>query len=245
MHRGYTKRWRKRWDKDYCKDHLLFTMMEYFIDFANWKDTEVEYFHKGKLVRIIKLKRGQHIFTIKGLAKRLGTTRDKVRRRIHTLTHTNMDFLHIKTHTNYSIATIRNYNKYQSEDCLEPHQNPQQTAKNPHQNPHQPHTPNNYKNIIKNEEEKIALPEWLDKSVWAEYKKYRGNGKNKLTPYAEKRAIMKLEKLRQAGNDPTEVIHESMICGWSGLFPLNRNKNNNQEQETPEQWLERQRKRRS
>lgn len=58
MHRGYTKRWRKRWDKNYHHDPLLWMLMDFFIDFANYKDSEVFFPNVG----VIPLKRGQHIF---------------------------------------------------------------------------------------------------------------------------------------------------------------------------------------
>ena len=248
MHRGYTKRWRKRWDKGYHQDFLLWALMDYFIDFANWKENEFPFLWKGKLVDMVKLKRGQCFFTFKSLAEffegpKNKVSRKMVRERIKILEK--IGFLEHEQGHQYQIVTVLNYDKYNPIEDNEGHKPAHQSTTNGPQMGHQSTTPNKDNNYKKDKEIKIALPEWLDESVWAEYKKYRSNGKNKLTPYAEKRAIIKLEKLRQEGNDPTEVIHESMICGWSGLFPLNRNKNNNQEQETPEQWLERQRKRRS
>jgi phage replication O-like protein O len=71
----------------------------------------------------------------------------------------------------------------------------------------------------------IFLPDWLDLEVWNEYKKYRQNGKGKFTPYAQKLAINKLAKLKDDGNDPTEVMQRTIECGWSGLYPLKENKN--------------------
>ena len=38
MNRGYTKRWRKKRDKGYHQDPLLWVMMDYFIDYANYKE---------------------------------------------------------------------------------------------------------------------------------------------------------------------------------------------------------------
>jgi hypothetical protein len=66
------------------------------------------------------------------------------------------------------------------------------------------------------------LPEWIDKNVWAEFKKYRQNGKGKFTPYAQKLAVIKLEKLKAEGHNPDEVIKQTIENGWSGLFPTQK-----------------------
>lgn len=65
----------------------------------------------------------------------------------------------------------------------------------------------------------VKIPEWLDIEIWNELKKYR---KAKFTPHAQKLAITKLEKLRAEGHDPTEVINQTILCGWSGLFPIKK-----------------------
>ena len=69
---------------------------------------------------------------------------------------------------------------------------------------------------------KPVFPVWLDLEVWKEFKKYRQNGRGKFTPYAQELAIKKLEKFRAAGNDPSEVIKQSILHGWSGLFEIKK-----------------------
>lgn len=107
MHRGYTKRWRKRWDKDYCQDQLLFTMMEYFIDHANYKDTEVFFPNIGT----IPLKRGEHIFSTVKLSVKLGVGRQRIRSKLKILEK--VEFLTIETTSKYSKVFVINYNIYQ------------------------------------------------------------------------------------------------------------------------------------
>ena len=66
----------------------------------------------------------------------------------------------------------------------------------------------------------IVLPEWLDKKTWDEFKKMRVSIKKKMTPYAEELMIKKLDKLRQIGNPPTEVLERSIEGGWQGIFEI-------------------------
>lgn len=69
---------------------------------------------------------------------------------------------------------------------------------------------------------KIELPKWLDLNVWNEFKKFRQSGKGKFTDYAQKLAIGKLEKFRAAGNDPNEVLNQSILNQWTGLYEIKK-----------------------
>jgi len=220
MHRGYTKRWRKRWDKKYHLDSDLWLLMDYFIDFANHRDSNVYFPGCG----LIPLKRGQHIFGTPQISAFLGWDRSLTRRKLKILK--NIGFLTIRSTNKYSIATIINYDTYQANDYEIDHQtDPCPTSKRP-ANDQQTTTPNKLKNVNndKNEKKTIVLPDWLDQELWSEYKRYRSNGKNKFTPYAQQLAIKKLTKLREDGNDPNEVIQQTMVCNWSGFFPLKSDK---------------------
>lgn len=104
---GYTLYWRKRWCKGYHKDHLLWVMMDYFIDFAN---------HCGRKKYIkgvgeVEIMRGQHLFGTLEIANFLGATRQQIRTRLELMKK--VGFLTIETTNKYSIATICNYDKYQ------------------------------------------------------------------------------------------------------------------------------------
>jgi uncharacterized protein YdaU (DUF1376 family) len=65
------------------------------------------------------------------------------------------------------------------------------------------------------------LPVWLQPTAWDDFKSHRKAIKATLTPRAETLAINELEKLRRDGHDPTEVIQQSILRGWKGLFALN------------------------
>jgi uncharacterized phage protein (TIGR02220 family) len=105
---GWTKRHRKRWDKGYHTDLLLWVMMDYFIDHANFEDKE--WFDGAQKITI---KRGQCVFSQPTMAKFFKVGRRQIRTRLIVLE--NIGFSTIKTTKRYSIITICNYNRYQ--DC--------------------------------------------------------------------------------------------------------------------------------
>lgn len=66
-----------------------------------------------------------------------------------------------------------------------------------------------------------ALPPWLSESVWLDWVSYRKSIKAPLTQKAAELCIQKLDVLKSAGNDPKEVINQSIMSGkWTGLFPI-------------------------
>ena len=105
---GWTKRWRAMWTKGYHRDHLLWVMMDYFIDFAEWEDTKIFWPAAGKRIEV---KRGQHIFSTRELAKYMGTDRQRIRTRLDLMLAIGFS-THQVTHR-YTILTILNYSKYQ------------------------------------------------------------------------------------------------------------------------------------
>jgi len=63
-----------------------------------------------------------------------------------------------------------------------------------------------------------SLPFWLDAKAWADWCQHR-RGK-KWTDLAQQHSIRALGKLRDQGNEPAEVIAQSIAAGWTGLFAL-------------------------
>lgn len=66
---------------------------------------------------------------------------------------------------------------------------------------------------------RFALPAWLPDSVWQEWHAYR-NSRKGWTRRARELSLAKLAELRADGHDPQAVIHQSIECGWAGLFPV-------------------------
>lgn len=78
------------------------------------------------------------------------------------------------------------------------------------------------KEIIKETFKEIGpdLPGWLDVELWTEFVKFRKKVKSPLTEHAAKLAIKKLADFRGDGYDPSDIIEQSIVNGWKGLFPL-------------------------
>ena len=110
MNRGYTKRWRKRWDKGYHMDVHLWVMMDYFIDFANYKEKMIFFPNCG----MIKLKRGEHIFGYRKVSEFLNMDMSMCVRKIKLLEK--IGFMTIQSTNRYSIASIINYDIYQNDN---------------------------------------------------------------------------------------------------------------------------------
>ena len=66
------------------------------------------------------------------------------------------------------------------------------------------------------------LPDWLPAEPWKKYCKHRGA---KFTQNAKDLAIKKLEKWHSQGHDITEILENSIMNGWKGLFEPKERKN--------------------
>ncbi len=64
----------------------------------------------------------------------------------------------------------------------------------------------------------IILPPWLPTDAWADWCTHR-RGKS-WTQRSAELTLKQLSDLRDAGDDPRQVIEQSIAAGWRGLFPL-------------------------
>jgi len=89
-------------------------------------------------------------------------------------------------------------------------------------------TNNNDNNEIKKKppispKSKTEIPEWLELSLWGEFKKYRTQIKAPLTDHAEKLLIADLKKLKDDNENVEDVINQTIKSGkWKGFFPVNK-----------------------
>ena len=73
---------------------------------------------------------------------------------------------------------------------------------------------------------KVILPDFINKELWDDFLEMRKKNKKAPTEKAKELLIKDLEKFRDAGDDPNEVLKQSIKNSWQGLFPLKEfNKN--------------------
>lgn len=66
--------------------------------------------------------------------------------------------------------------------------------------------------------DRVEVPDWIDPKHWAQWIAHRAGMKKPLTAHAQQLSIEKLGKLRAQGHDPNEIVSESIVNGWQGLF---------------------------
>jgi len=68
--------------------------------------------------------------------------------------------------------------------------------------------------------EKFILPIWIDKDTWEAFLEMRKKKRAIPTERAKQLLVKELEKLRGEGNDPNEVLNQSIMRNYTGVFPL-------------------------
>ena len=67
------------------------------------------------------------------------------------------------------------------------------------------------------------IPEWLDLEIWESFKEHRKAKRSKITPSSQKMIFKKLEKWMGLGHNPNQILENSVVNGWQGIFePENR-----------------------
>jgi uncharacterized protein YdaU (DUF1376 family) len=67
---------------------------------------------------------------------------------------------------------------------------------------------------------RVLLPDWVPQDDWVDFVAMR-KAKGKRAPFtaaAEQGIVRQLERLRTDGHDPGEVLRQSTMNGWSGVF---------------------------
>lgn len=82
-----------------------------------------------------------------------------------------------------------------------------------------------YKGI--NGEINFVLPEWINPELWFAFMEVRKAKKAPNTEYAKKLLVNEIKKLQEFGANPNEIINQSILRGWTGVFPLKDNNGHN------------------
>lgn len=95
------------------------------------------------------------------------------------------------------------------------------TVNEPSKNRNEPSSTGTRKKSKQMDEIEIELPAWLPADAWQDWVEHRREIKAPLTQRAAELSIKTLAKLKAQGNNPVEVIEQSVLSGkWTALYPL-------------------------
>lgn len=84
----------------------------------------------------------------------------------------------------------------------------------------------------------VEMPVWLPEPAWKAYVEMRG-AKYPIKPKTALIIFKKLKQWMEQGDDPGEVLEQSVMNGWRGIFPLQRSKGTSNGKSSAEQRSER------
>jgi hypothetical protein len=180
--------------------------------------------HKPKWVSVktgrgtteVQVGTGQFIFGRLSAAKELRMNQNTVWKRMQKLK--NMQNCNIESNSHYSMITIINWDGYQRTQKISNIEgNTQVTPKCQASN-----TNKNDKNVKNDKKEPPLPPAWIDPEIWQDYQTHRKSIKK---PFNVKYTLARLARLKAEGNDPNEVMAQSIASGWQGLFAVKDNGN--------------------
>ena len=176
---------------------------------ANYEDKKMPY--KGE---IIICERGTVNLSISYLANRWGWSRDKTRRFLKLLESDGM--VTVKATTHRTTITLENYSVYNDV----PTTKRQQIDSKPTASRQQADTTNNINNN-NNINNKYNDDPKLDAAIY-EFVAFRKKIKKPMTDHAIKLMIAKLNKLTTDIDEQVEILNQSILNGWQGIYPLKR-----------------------
>ena len=68
---------------------------------------------------------------------------------------------------------------------------------------------------------KFELPAWVPREAFDGFVEMRQRIRRPLTDYAKHLIVRKLERLVEDGYDAKEVLEQSILNSWQGLWPIN------------------------
>jgi len=185
---------------------------------ALWFHILLEANYEPKNWRGLTIARGQLVFGLEAWVEKTGISRQSLRTCILRLKSTGE--LTGKSTNKFTVLTIVKYEEYQCNDS-------ELTGKSTGNLTYEQHStniPSTAPKEVKKERKKnitpiVPLPDWLNEKAWQDLLSYRGN---KFTYRAKELSIMKLDKLRANGNKPEDVINQTIMNGYKGLFAVKK-----------------------
>lgn len=176
---------------------------------ANYEDKKMPY--KGK---IITCERGTVNLSISYLANRWGWSRHKTRDFLNLLESDGM--VTVKATTNRTTITVENYSVYNDVPTTKGQRKDSEgTARGQRGDTTNNNNNNNNINNIYNADPK------LDAAI-QEFITFRKKIKKPMTDHAVKLMVAKLNKLSTDMGEQIEILNQSILNGWQGIYPLKR-----------------------
>lgn len=66
----------------------------------------------------------------------------------------------------------------------------------------------------------IIIPDWVDKEAWKDFSDMRIKMRKPMTKVAIRLTIEALKKLKSQGQNPKDILNQSIQRSWQGVFPL-------------------------
>jgi len=153
------------------------------------------------------------------LAKKWNWSRNKVRRFLNWL-ETEQQIKQQKSRV-ITIISIVNWKRYQGDGIV--NETTDETTDETTERQQMEQQKDIYKNVkegIKKVKEVTPLPPFIKGDLWNDYLEMRKKIKKPATEKAKELAIKKLEILKQQGEEPNEVLQQSILNSWQGLFAV-------------------------
>ena len=167
--------------------------------------------------QIVVLQEGQFIFGRKKASSELKIKESMVYKYIKLLEK--LEMINIKSNNKFSIITIEKWAFYQFDNDEEQQQKEQQRNNKGTTKEQQRNTNKNVKNV-KNVKEIIYsdVPE-LNETIIA-FIDYRKSIKKPMSDRAITLLLGKLNKMSNSVQEQIEILNQSILNGWQGIFPL-------------------------
>lgn len=170
---------------------------------------------EGKVMvgnQIVNVLPGQTVTGRNKIELETGLNRSKVERLLKTLK--NEQQIEQQTFTKYRIITITNWKLYQESE----QQNEQQVSNKRATSEHKQECKEG-----KECKEKNIIPDWIPAEEWKGFIDMRKRIRKPMTDRAVQLAISTLEKLKSQGEDVAQVLNQSVMKSYTGLFPVKGN----------------------
>ena len=220
---GYIKIHRKLLDWEWYADPVVRSVFLHLLLTVNFREKEWQ----GKTIR-----KGQVVTSYAKLSSELGFSVQQIRTAMKKLNSTGE--LTSEPTSKYTVVTIENWGKYQdcgeeatSESTSNPTIEQQTINKQSTSNQQQLKKDKNNKKDKKDKkyisadapEDFFPLDGKLDRT-FRDFIRHREQIKQPMTENAVRLMIGKLEKMTTDNNEKVQILEESIMNGWKGIFPL-------------------------